>query len=222
MEAGRIAGEFGIDFRRDIPGATAESPAQRDLDAGRNGVVIRDPIFLAREGGHGPVDIVQAIGAIMLLDDEARIARRHVLGDAPRASPGPSRCAAAADSCAALPGLDGLFLGLLTLQLSERLHGKARRAILHGALAAAKARGKRVDMSDPDPGQDHPWAEGAADLPMISNGLGALADGLESWLAAFRRSMAGPGLGLPAPGAISSDGITPVSSAPPPDQEPLT
>ncbi|MBX9749312.1 MAG: hypothetical protein K5Q68_06825 [Roseococcus sp.] len=93
----------------------------------------------------------------------------------------------AAEAIAAVPGLDGLFLGLLTLQLSECLGGKDPRTMMHAALAAAKARGKHVGISDPDPGQARAWAEGGADLLMISNDLGALSLGLESRLAAFRR-----------------------------------
>lgn len=92
----------------------------------------------------------------------------------------------AADAIAALPGLDGLFLGLLTLQLSDRLHGKDPRTMMRAALAAARARGKRVGISDPDPGQAQAWAAGGADLLMISNDLGALSFGLEARLAAFR------------------------------------
>lgn len=93
---------------------------------------------------------------------------------------------AAADAIAGLPGVDGLFLGLLTLQLSNRLHGQDPRATLAAALAMAKAHGKLVGISDPDPAHAHGWATAGADLLMISNDLGALAFGLESRLSAAR------------------------------------
>jgi staphyloferrin B biosynthesis citrate synthase len=92
----------------------------------------------------------------------------------------------AADAIAAVPGIDGIFLGLLTLQLSDRLQGEDARAALAAALAAAKARGLLVGISDPDPGHALAWAQGGADLLMISNDLGALAQGVEARLSAFR------------------------------------
>jgi len=89
---------------------------------------------------------------------------------------------------AATPGIDGIFLGLLTLELSPRFStpGADARGALRSALAVAKARGLFVGVSDPDARQAPAWAEAGADLLMISNDLGALAQGVEARLAAFR------------------------------------
>jgi len=95
---------------------------------------------------------------------------------------------AAADAIAAAPGIDGIFLGLITLELSTHFAapGADARGALRSALAAAKARGLFVGISDPDARQAAAWVEAGADLLMISNDLGALAQGVEARLAAFR------------------------------------
>lgn len=94
----------------------------------------------------------------------------------------------AAEAIISTPGIDGIFLGLLTLQLSPVFAEPTAdaRAPLRSALAMAKKGGLFVGISDPDARQARHWSDAGADLLLVGNDLGALAQGIEAKLSAFR------------------------------------